>query len=73
MQLGQFDLQSLFDLPQIEFTEASPAEDGHRVSQTIKLSNEGGAAALASFLATCRVASGSAAPQAIQPGGAVAK
>jgi hypothetical protein len=73
MQLGQFDLQSLLDLPQIEFTETSPAEDGHRVSQTIKLSNEGGATALASFFATCRAASGSAAPQAIQPGGAVAK
>lgn len=73
MRLRQSDLELLLDRPQIEFTEASPASDGRRVPQTIKLSNEGGAGALATFLSACSVARGAATPQTIQPGETIAK
>jgi hypothetical protein len=46
-------LQSLLDRPQIEFTEMSPAADGHRVPQTIRLSNDGLSGALESLLVSC--------------------
>ena len=69
------DLQLLLERPQIEFTETSPAADGRLVPQTIKLSNEGWATALATFFATCRVGRRVVQPrhQAIQPGEAAAK
>lgn len=72
LRLPKPDLQSLMDQPHIELTETSPAADGRRVAQTIKLSNDGWADALAPFLATCAPSKG-AASQAPGPGEAAAK
>lgn len=46
-------LQSLLDRPETELTETSHAADGRRTPQTIKISNDGWAAALDSLLVTC--------------------
>jgi hypothetical protein len=65
-------LQSLLDRPQIEFTETSLAANGHRVPQTIKLSNDGWGGALESLLAICPLAKDPAA-QATRSGETAAK
>jgi hypothetical protein len=73
LRLARSGLQSLLDQPQIELAETSPVADGRRVQQTIKLSNEGWAVALATLLATCPPVKGSAESQATRPGEAAAK
>ena len=72
LRMPQPDLQLLLDQPEIEITETSPAADERRVSQTIKLSNDGGAGALASLLAGCPRTKAPAA-QASRAGEPVAK
>lgn len=73
LRLRRSDLQSLMDQPQIELTETPPAADGGRLPQTIKLSNEGGADALAALVLSCPPAKGPAALQAARPAEATAK
>lgn len=73
MRLPRSDLQSFMDRPQLEFIETSPDGDGRPVQHTIKLSNEGWADALATLLATCPAATGSAALHAMRPGEAAVK
>jgi hypothetical protein len=53
MRMAKASVQSLLDLPQVEFTESALAADGHRVPQSTKLSSEGLSGALDSLLATC--------------------
>ena len=71
--LPRSDLQSLMDRPQVELTETWPDASGRPVQQTIKLSNEGWAGGLATLLATCPPATGSAALHAMRPSEAAAK
>ena len=73
LRLPRSGLQSLLDQPQIELAETSPAADGRRVQQTIELSNEGWADALAPLLATCPPVKGSAELQATRPDEAASK
>lgn len=63
-------LRSLIDRPQIDFTETSLAADGRRVPQIVKLSNDGGPAALQTLLSTCPPAP---ATQAFRAGEGLAK
>jgi len=53
MRMAKASVQSLLDLPQLDFTESSLAADGHRVPSTTKLSSEGLSGALDSLIATC--------------------
>lgn len=53
MRMAKASVQSLLDLPQLEFAESSVAADGHRVPQSMKLSSEGLAGALDSLMVTC--------------------
>lgn len=73
LRMPQPALQSLLDRPEIEFIETSLGADGHRLPQTIKLSNDGWDGALGRLLAVCPHPRDSAAAQASQSGDTTAK
>lgn len=73
LRMPRTELRQLLGQPQIELAETSSSPDGHKLPQTIKLSNEGAVGAWETLLGTCAPAKNASILQSTGPAEAAAE